>query len=79
MSLQSLHPKDIDDGLFMYFEEHGKYPTEWEQVTYFDEETDLAVVSVNGIHGAVNRNGETVIPIIYDDAMSPVFRRVTCG
>lgn len=67
--MKKINPKDIDDDLFMYFEQHGEYPTEWEQVTFFDDETDLAVVSVNGIYGVVNRNGEVVIPIIYDDAM----------
>ncbi len=67
--MTKLHPSDIDDDLFMYYEETGKEPTDWEQVTFFDEETDLAVVSVNQIHGAVNRNGEAVIPIIYEDAM----------
>ena len=67
--MKKLQPKDIDDDLFMYFETTGEYPTDWEQVTFFDEETDLAVVSVDGIYGAVNRNGEAVIPIIYDYAM----------
>ncbi len=67
--MKKLQPKDIDDDLLMYFETTGEYPTDWEQVTFFDEETDLAVVSIDGIYGAVNRNGETVIPIIYDYAM----------
>lgn len=67
--MQTLLPRDIDDDLFMYYESTGKEPKEWEQVAFFDEETDLAVVSINGIHGAVNRNGEAVIPIEYDYAM----------
>lgn len=69
MELRKLQPKDIDDDLFMHFDTTGEHPTDWEEVTFFDEETDLAVVSVDGIYGAVNRNGETVIPIIYDYAM----------
>ena len=64
-----IEPKDIDDDLFTYFENTGEYPTDWEQVTFFDEETDLAIVSIDGIFGAINRNGETVIPLIYDHAM----------
>ena len=67
--MRKIEPKDIDDDLFMHFENTGEYPTDWEEVTFFDEETDLAVVSVDGIYGAVNRNGETIIPIIYDYAM----------
>ena len=67
--MKKIEPKDIDDDLFCYYDETGELPTEWEQVTFFDEETDLAVVSVDGIYGAVNRNGETIIPIIYDYAM----------
>ena len=64
--MKKIEPKDIDDDLFCYYDETGELPTDWEQVTFFDEETDLAVVSVDGIYGAVNRNGETIIPIIYD-------------
>lgn len=67
--MKKIEPKDIDDDLFCYYDETGELPTDWEQVTFFDEETDLAVVSVDGIYGAVNRNGETIIPIIYDYAM----------
>lgn len=69
MKYQTLQPKYIDDDLFCYYEETGELPTEWEQVTFFDEETNLAVVSVEGIYGAVNRDGEAVIPIIYHCAM----------
>lgn len=65
-----LEPKDIDDDLFCYFENHGKPPKNWEQVAFFDEETDLAVVSVEGFYGAVNRKGEIVIPLEYDFAKS---------
>ena len=67
--MKKLQPKDIDDDLFMHFENTGEYPTDWEEVTFFDEETDLAVVSVDGIYGAVNKKGEAIIPIIYDYAM----------
>lgn len=67
--MKVIEPKDIDDDLFTYFDNTGKYPTDWEQVAFFDEETNLAVVSVDGVYGAVNKNGETVIPLIYDYAM----------
>ena len=67
--MKTLQPKDIDDDLLSYYDETGELPTEWEQVTFFDEETDLAVVSVDDIFGAVNRNGEAVIPLIYHCAM----------
>lgn len=67
--MRKIEPKDIDDHLFMHFENTGEYPTDWEEVTFFDEETDLAVVSVDGIYGAVNKKGEAIIPIIYDYAM----------
>lgn len=67
--MKNLQPKDIDDDLLMHFDNTGGDPTDWEEVTFFDEETDLAVVSVDGVYGAVNRKGETVIPIIYDYAM----------
>lgn len=67
--MKTLQPKDIDDDLCCYYDSTGELPTEWEQVTFFDEVTDLAVVSVDDIFGAVNRNGETVIPLIYHCAM----------
>ena len=67
--MRKIEPKDIDDDLFMHFDTTGEHPTDWEEVTFFDEVTDLAVVSIDGIYGAVNRNGEAVIPIIYDYAM----------
>ena len=67
--MKTLQPKDIDDDLRCYYESTGELPTEWEQVTFFDEVTDLAVVSVDGIYGAVNRDGEAVIPLIYHCAM----------
>ena len=50
-------------------ENTGEYPIDWEQVALFDEETNLAVVSVDGIYGAINRQGEIVIPLVYDYAM----------
>lgn len=67
--MNKIQPKDIDDDLFCYFDRTGKLPTEWQQVTYFDEDTDLAIVSINNVHGAINRDGEVVIPIKYDYAM----------
>lgn len=67
--MRKIEPRDIDDDLFTYFENTGEYPIDWEQVALFDEETNLAVVSVDGIYGAINRQGEIVIPLVYDYAM----------
>lgn len=64
-----LEPKNIDDDLFCYFDTTGELPTQWEQVTYFDEEKNLAIVSINNMHGAINRDGKVIIPLIYDYAM----------
>lgn len=68
--MKTIQPKDVEDNLLFHKETYGTEPTEWENVTYFDEEVDLAVVSIDGYYGAVNRNGETVIPLFYDNAMS---------
>lgn len=68
--MKTIQPKDVEDDLFFHKETYGKEPTEWEEVVFFDEEVHLAVVSVDGYFGAVNRSGETVIPLIYDNAMS---------
>lgn len=64
-----IHPADIDDDLFMYQESTGRPPINFEQVTFFDEDTELAVVSVNRRFGAINRKGEAIVPLIYDKAM----------
>lgn len=68
--MKTIRPKDVEDALFFHQENTGKEPTEWDQVAFFDDEFDLAVVSVKGYYGAVNRKGKTVIPLIYDNAMS---------
>ncbi|MFN3271017.1 MAG: WG repeat-containing protein [Cloacibacterium caeni] len=67
--MKKLNPKDIDYYWFYDVEETGEYPTKWEEVTFFDEETDLAIVSVDERYGAVNSKGEVVIPLIYDYGM----------
>lgn len=68
--METIQPKDVEDDLFFHKETYDKEPTEWEEVAFFDEEVDLAVVSVDGYYGAVDRSGKTVIPFIYDNAMS---------
>ena len=35
--MKKIEPKDIDDDLFCYYDEIGELPTDWEQVTFFDE------------------------------------------
>ena len=68
--MKKIEPKDVDDDLLCYFDQHNELPTEWQQVAFFDEETNLAIVSIDRVFGAVNEKGETIIPLIYDYAMS---------
>ena len=49
-----IEPKDIDDHLFTYFDNTGKYPTDWEQVAFFFFFLNLEVVYVEGVYGVVN-------------------------
>ena len=68
--MKKIEPKDVDDDLLCYFDQHNELPTEWQQVAFFDEETNLAIVSIDRVFGAVNEKGETIIPLIYDYTMS---------
>ena len=43
--------------------------TDDDSFLYFDEKTNLAVVSEDGIYGAINQDGAIIIPLIYDYAM----------
>ena len=63
--MQTLQPHDTDESAD-YRELHdGQEPTNWEDVTFFDEE-GYGIVHVNQLGGFINRQGEVVIPLIYD-------------
>jgi len=64
--MKILQPKDIDDNLLCYYESTGELPTEWEQVTIFDKQ-GYGIISVDGYFGAVDRNGNIIIPLEYDN------------
>lgn len=65
--MNKLLPNEVDDLWFCYREENnGKEPQYWHQVTTFDRKLKLGIVSVNKRCGAVNRNGEIIIPLMYD-------------
>lgn len=67
MKSKNIHPKDIDKVFTFYREENnGKEPTECEQVTIFNHR-GYGIVSVNGFFGAINRNGEVIIPLDYEN------------
>ena len=65
--MNKLQPKDVIEVFTFYRDENnGKEPTEWEQVTFFDKQC-YGIISVDGYFGAINRNGEIVIPLEYDN------------
>lgn len=65
--MKNLQPKDIDEVFTFYRNENnGKEPTEWEQVTMFNNQ-GYGIISVDGYFGAINRNGEIIIPLEYSN------------
>ncbi len=65
--MKKLEPKSVAEIFTFYREENnGKEPSEWEQVTIFDKQ-GYGIISVDGYFGAINRNGEIVIPLEYDN------------
>ena len=65
--MKNLQPKDIDEFFTFYRDENnGKEPTEWEQVTIFNNQ-GYGIISVDGCFGAINKNGEIIIPLIYSN------------
>ena len=68
--MNKLQPKDVIEVFTFYRDENnGKEPTEWEQVTFFDKQC-YGIISVDGYFGAINRNGEIVIPLEYSNLIS---------
>jgi len=65
--MKNLQPKNIDDVFTFYRDENnGKEPTEWEQVTIFNNQ-GYGIISVDGCFGAINKNGENIIPLKYSN------------
>lgn len=65
--MKNLQPKDIDEFFTFYRDENnGKEPTEWEQVTIFNNQ-GYGIISVDGCFGAINKNGEIIIPLKYSN------------
>lgn len=65
--MKNLQPKDIDESSIYYqYENDNEEPTEWEQVTIFNNQ-GFGIISVNGYFGAINRNGDIIIPLEYDN------------
>ena len=65
--MKNLQPKDIDDVFTFYRDENnGKEPTEWEQVTIFNNQ-GYGIISVDRCFGAINKNGEIIIPLKYSN------------
>ena len=65
--MKNLQPKDIDESsVYCQYENNGKEPTEWEQVTMFNNK-GFGIISVDGYFGTISRNGEIVIPLEYSN------------
>lgn len=65
--MKKLHPKDIDESSIYYqFEKNGEEPTKWEQVTEINNK-GYGIVLVQDYFGAVNSEGEIIIPLEYDN------------
>ena len=65
--MNKLHPKDVTEVFTFYRDENnGKEPTEWEHVTIFDKQ-GYGIISVEGYSGVIDRNGNIIIPLEYDN------------
>lgn len=65
--MKNLKPKDIDESSIYYqHENNNEEPTDWEQVTIFNSK-GYGIISVDGNFGAINRNGEIIIPLAYSN------------
>ncbi len=74
--MKKLQPGQAND-LADDYEERGFHPTNWEEVTDFDEEGYGWVVTDDGM-GFVNREGFLVIPDEYDCIYYPHFQNGLC-
>ena len=64
--MNKLQPKDVTEVFTFYRDENnGKEPTEWEQVTEINNQ-GYGIISVGGYYGAINTEGEIIIPLEYD-------------
>lgn len=73
--------KILDKGLFMY-KENGKWGLSslfkqltnpiYEEIEY-DSSVHLSVVTENGKKGVIDKSGNIIIPVIYDDISAPLF------
>lgn len=65
--MKNLQPKDIQEYFTFYRDENnGKEPTEWQQITIFNE-LGFGIISIDGHRGAINRNGDVIIPLKYSN------------
>ena len=65
--MNKLQPKDVTEVFTFYRDENnGKEPTEWEHVTIFDKQ-GYGIISVDGYSGVIDRNGNIIIPLEYDN------------
>ena len=65
--MKNLQPKNINEVFTFYRDENnGKEPNEWEQVTIFNNQ-GYGIISVDGCFGAINKNGEIIIPLKYSN------------
>lgn len=65
--MKNLQPKDKDEVFTFYRDENNaEEPTEWEQVTIFNNE-GYGIISVDGCFGAINKIGEIIIPLKYSN------------
>lgn len=64
--MKKLQPKDIDEfSIYYQHENDNQEPTEWEQVTEINNQ-GYGIISVGGYYGAINTEGEIIIPLEYD-------------
>lgn len=64
--MKNLQPKDINESSIYYqHENENEEPTEWEQVTEINNK-GFGIVLVGDYYGAVNIEGEIIIPLEYD-------------
>lgn len=63
--MQTLQPRDTDESVEYRELHNGEEPQRWDDVTFFDDQ-GYGFVHVDQLGGFVNRQGEVVIPVIYD-------------
>lgn len=66
MNNKIFYPKDVDSIYSPYDYSNGVEPTEWTQIAFFNK-LNIGIIGVNGWYGAINKNGEIIIPLEYDN------------